>query len=251
MGFFKKQSKTVTFATTVWEKDWKEILLSDEYLEKLQIENHCYNFTEKILIINNVADYMPVIEAAEKKIEEGVLTNYYLAKDHAKNILQFFQLERRDLKKDHTFDGSDDWIYYNALGPLAAIYFCVSDYLLYHTGDTFLEKPVSWIEQALRLLEKKKKYKVANLLWNDNALEAKKESFKERQDFFISKRGFSDQLFLVKRKDFQKPIYSELRADASHFPRGDVFEKRVFCHMLKVGWKRITYAKGAYTHQNF
>lgn len=251
MAFFKKGLKTVTFATCVWERDWRQILLDDQYLSKMQIENHCYDFQEKILIINNVQNYKPVIEAAEKKISEGVLTNFYLAKDHKNKILNFFQLDRKDFKKDESFDGSDDWIYYNALGPLAAIYFCATDYLLYHTGDAFLKKPVSWIEKAIGMLEKKRSYKVANLIWNNQLIEAQRESYKIRKDFLISKKGFSDQLFLIRRKDFQKPIYSLVTEEGSHFPRGDVFEKRVFCHMLKLGWKRITYTKGGYTHQNF
>lgn len=251
MFFSKKNNKTVTFATTVWEKDWKQILLSKDYLQKKQIENHSHPFAERILIINNVSDYASVINAAEKKIEEGILSNYYIAKNYAKKIFSFFNLKREDFKKNHLFEGTDDWLYYNALAPLASIYFCRSDYLLYHTGDTYLKTPVSWIEKAIKYLEKRRKYKVANLTWNENFLEANHESYKETKDFYLSKRGFSDQLFLVKTKDFQKPIYQHLREDAFHFPRGDVFEKRVFCHMLKHGWKRITYKNGSYTHENF
>lgn len=251
MFFSRKKERTVTFATAVWEKDWKQILLSKDYLQKLQIENHQHPFSEKILIINNVSDYGPVVHAAEQKIEKGILTNYYIAKDYAKKIFSFFKLKREDFKKDMFFDGTDDWLYYNALAPLTSIYFCRSDYLLYHTGDTYLKEPVSWIDRAIGLLEKRDKIKVANLTWNEKYIEANKESYRETKDFYLSKRGFSDQLFLVKTKDFQKPIYQTIREDASHFPRGDVFEKRVFCHMLEAGWKRITFKKGSYTHENF
>jgi len=251
MFFFKKKKKTISFATCVWENDWKQILLSKDYLKKKQIENHCHQFDQKILIINNVDNYQPVIDIAKKKIRDGVLTDYYIAEDHAEKILKFFNLKKEDFKKDSTFSGSNDWIYYNALAPLAAIYFCNSDYLLYHTGDSFLDKPVSWVDKAINLLEKKRKYKVANLTWNENYLEAKKESYKTKKDFFVSKRGFSDQCFLVKKEDFRKPIYNSIHKDSHHFPRGDVFEKRVFSHMLNNGWKRITYSQGSYIHENF
>ena len=95
---------------------------------------------------------------------------------------------------------------------------------------------------------KKPKIKVANLTWNEKYCEAKKESYKKRKGFYVSKRGFSDQQFLVKREDFRQPIYSEIREDASHFPRGDVFEKRVFSYMLNHGWERITFSKSSYRH---
>lgn len=251
MFFFKKKKKTVTFATCVWENDWRQILLSKDYLKKKQIENHNYNFDKKILIINNIDDYQPVIDIAKKKIRDGVLTDFYIANDHVETVLKFFKLTREDFKKDATFKGSDDWIYYNALGPLTAIYFCESDYLLYHTGDSFLEKPVTWVDKAIGLLGKKRKYKVANLTWNENYLEAKNESYKTKKDFFISNRGFSDQFFLVKTEDFRQPIYHSIHKDSHHFPRGDVFEKRVFSYMLDHGWKRITYSQGSYTHENF
>lgn len=247
----KRIEKTVTFATCCWEKDWKEILLSKDYLKKQQIENNRHAFKEKIVIINNVSDYPAVIQAAKKKVEEGVITGFYLSKEHAEKALEFFQLKKEDFKKDKNLKISDDWVYYNALGPLCAIYLCKTDYLLYLTGDSRLKTPINWIEKAIEQLEKKSSYKVANLTWNENYAEAKKESFKETQDFYISKKGFSDQLFLIPVKDFQKPIYYSLRKDSAHFPWGDIFEKRVFSYMRDKKWKRITYKLGSYHHENF
>jgi hypothetical protein len=228
---------SVTFATAVWERDWRHVLLAPNYLSTLQINHHCFPFAEKLLIINNVANLNEVKEAAQNLIDQGILTRYIVAQD----ILPHFQLQRSEF---------NDWQYYNALAPLSAIYECKSDYLLYLTGDVYLKKPVNWLPKTLRAMGKNPNFKVANLTWNDNYSEAKKESSRTSWNFYIATDGFSDQMFLVRRADFQAPIYREVCPSATHYPRGDVFEKRVYSFMKARGWKRLTYRHGSYTHEN-
>ncbi len=228
---------SVTLSTACWEKDWRLILLDPDYLAIRQIGNHQFPFDERLLIINNVIDIDAVKRAAERKIEEGILTRYVVATD----ILPHYQLKRSDFT---------DWQYYNALAPLTAIHECRTDYLLYLTGDVYLKKKVDWIPKAIRYMERRPQVKVANLTWNDKTKEAKQESKRTTWNFYRADQGFSDQMFLVRRADFQAPIYGEMREDASHYPRGDVWEARVFSFMKNRGWERITYRHGSYTHEN-
>jgi len=230
-------SSTVTFATSCWENDWRTILLKPGYLEWLQIGHHCFPFQERLLVINNVKEVETVQAAARAKVQQGILTRVVVAQD----ILGHFQLKREDW---------NDWQYYNALGPLTAIFEAQGKYLLYVTGDVYLKKPVRWIPQAIRFMQKHPQCKVANLSWNDRYEEVKKESYSRSWNFALSREGFSDQMFLVRTGDFKAPIYGEVREDASHFPRGDVFEKRVFSTMKNRGWERITFMWGSYTHEN-
>jgi hypothetical protein len=243
--FWQRHPPTTTFATNCWEKDWRLILEDPIYLSQKQINNHCFPFSEKLLVINNVLDLDLVKKAAQKKIDEGVLDRYVVAEE---KILPFFNLKRSDFQSDGKVN--NDWVYYNAIAPLTAIFEAKSDYLLYLTGDVYLEKKVDWVGHALKLMEKNPNYKVANPTWNEKYGEAKKESHRRGFRFFIAKEGFSDQLFLVRRKDFCAPIYTEILPDSHHFPRGGVFEKRVFSFMKTRGWERITYRHGSYTHEN-
>lgn len=244
--FWQRPLPAVTFATACWEKDWRAILLDPDYLRVKQIGNHLFPFAEKLLIINNVKDLATVRKAAQAKVEEGVLTRYIIAEG---SVLEFFGLKRADFQAGSGIP--PDWLYYNALGPLNAIFFCQSEYLLYMTGDVRLDKAVDWVGKALKRMEKRSEYKVANLTWNDKYDEAKRESYRKEWNFFVAKKGFSDQLFLVKRDDFRRPIYGEIRPDSSHYPWGDIFEKRVFSYMKNRGWERITFRHGSYTHENF
>ena len=239
----------VTFATSCWEKDWRPILLGSDYLKIKQIGNHDFPFIEKILIINNVVDLEAVKRAAQQKVDEGVLSRFFVAEEMAEEIFRFFQLKKEDFVPEGNV--SSEWLYYNALGPLAALYVTSSKYLLYMTGDARVDQKVRWIERAVRRMERVPKYKVANLLWNGEAKEAKKESYKKEWYFFVAKQGFSDQLFLVETKEFRQPIYGEIREDSHHFPRGAVWEKRVFSFLKNRNLERITYRRGSYTHENF
>lgn len=235
----------MSFATTCWEKDWRLILLDPDYLRVRQIAHHQFPFVERLLIINNVDDLALVKAAAQTLIDEGVLTRYVVADG---TVLSYFGLRREDFKPDEGIKA--DWVYYNALGPLTAIYEAKGDYLLYLTGDVRLDAPCDWIAKALKFMEKRPEVRVAGLTWNGKYNEAKKESYRKTWNFYVAKEGFSDQLFLVRQKDFRAPIYGEIRDDSHHFPRGDVFEKRCFSYMKNRGWERIIYRRGSYIHEN-
>ena len=251
----KKAFPSVAFATCVWEKDWRFVLLDPAYLRTKQIGNHLFPFSERILVINNVSDKRAVREAAEKKIEEGVLTRYVESEALADEFLPVFRLSRSDFQVSSNSDvykeADSNWYYYNALGPLCALYAAKADYLLYMTGDVRLDREVQWIEKAIRRMERSPRFKVANLVWNERYDEARKESYRRGWNFYAARQGFSDQMFLVKREEFCRPIYGEIRADSSHYPAGDLWEKRVFSAMKNRKWERLIYAKGSYTHENF
>src|SRR3989344_7200643 len=133
-----------TFATSCWEKEGRLLLEHPNYLEELQIGNHLFAFAEKLLIINNVVDPERVQEKAYLKVQEKVLTRVLFAEEMAGELFSFFKLKRSDftLGADaKNYEGvHSDWVYYNALAPLSAIYACRSEYLLYLTGDVYVPR---------------------------------------------------------------------------------------------------------------
>lgn len=232
----------ITFATSCWERDWRRVLLDPDYLATRQIGNLQFSFAEKLLVINNVKNLDVVKKAAQEKVDQKILTSYVVAQ----TIPPVFQFDRSHF---------NDWQYYNALSPFTAIYECQSEYLLYLTGDVYLKEPVDWIPKALRYMQKNPQMKVANLTWNDNYEEAKKESAFRTWNFFVAEAGFSDQMFLVRKEDFCAPIYGEVRSDTDHYPKGGnlkggIWEARVFSYMKNHHWRRITFRRGSYTHEN-
>ena len=86
---------TITFETKCWEKDWKYLLKTN--LLKKSIDRNNYLFEKKVLMINNISNYTTVTKAADKLINNGTLTDYFLVDDYAEKTLNFFNLTKEDL----------------------------------------------------------------------------------------------------------------------------------------------------------
>ena len=100
MRFFKKKEKDlpdVTVATSCWEKDWKYLLLEDDFIKNKKIANHGFSFTNRVLVINNVKDYEKVLLFANKLKSKKILTHIHVAKDYEKEIRQTKGLIRKYL----------------------------------------------------------------------------------------------------------------------------------------------------------
>lgn len=231
---------SVTFFTSCWERDW-DILLKTRFLEN-KIARNAYEFTKKVLVINNVKNRELVKEYAEKARLRGVITDYFFVEDYIDEALRFFELSKDVLGK----------AYYYSNHELASVYLCQTEYVVSFTGDTYLEKMTPWVVPALAELEKNSNYKVANPVWNNRYEEAKHESTSEIPNFYVG-YGFSDQCFLVRTKDFRAPIYNEVNLASQRYPKygGETFEKRVDSWMRNHKYLRLTFKNGSYLHEDF
>ncbi len=230
---------SVTFATSCWEKDWKK-LLNTSFLED-KIKRNQFDFEKKILVINNVTRRSEVEERAKEAVDRGILTDYFFVEDCIDEILRFFELTREALGKG----------FYYSNHELTSIYLCQTEYLLFFTGDTKLDKEINWIPSALNEFKNKQEYKVANPVWNGKFNEAKEAALYELEDFYVG-FGFSDQCFLVRTSDFKAPIYNERNPVSERFPKygGELFEKRVDAWMRNHNYLRLTFKHGYYTHED-
>ena len=232
----------VTFETKCWEKDWKNILQTNRL--KVLLHNLDYQFEHKLVMINNVEDELAVKKAADKLCEKKIITGYYVVSDYEKDVLEYFKLTKDSFKEG----------YYYSIAELTSIYLCKTPYLLHHSGDAFLPRKVSghWISAAIENMQNDASIKCANLVWNNDINDVKRESTGAIGDFLVG-QGFSDQQYLIGLNDFKQPIYSETNPLASKYPAygGELFEKRVFAWLNNHGFKRIVYKKGSYIHRNF
>lgn len=79
-----------TFETKCWENDYR-IMLENDHIRKM-IENCNYNFKTRQLIINNVNDEAQVSELAQVLIDSGVIDDYFLASQYAKEAIKKFDI---------------------------------------------------------------------------------------------------------------------------------------------------------------
>lgn len=231
---------SITFETKCWEGDW-EFILKTNYLDKM-IKQNQIEFTEKILYINNVMNPDLVKKYADKKVESGVIDKYYLVADYEQEVLDFFDLKYDDFKGG----------YYYSIAELTSIYLCKTEFLLHYSSDAVLASNSAWINLAIETLNADSQIKVANPCWNNKYREAKKESFKENNNFYFG-YGFSDQVYLIRTADFRQRIYKETNIESMRYPSygGELFEKRVDSWMRNNEYIRITSKNISYLHHNF
>lgn len=205
------KSRTVTFETKCYEKDWR--LLFSGHIEKL-IEDCDYPFDKKILHINNVDDVTLVKKEADKLIDKGIIDSYIVVEPYAEEVLRFFQIDK------DSFNGG----YYYSITELTAIYLCDTDYLVHFSGDSSLvhKNGYNWIKDSLDLFEKDEKVICTNPTWMYEDLNFSK-------DMWRYELGFSDQVYCIITDIFKKPIYNEKNSASERYPKhgGDSFEKRI------------------------
>lgn len=229
----------LTYQTNVWEGDYR-VILNGSYLEKI-ISRCDSDFVSKEIIVNNVDNREEVENLLKKKIVSRTIDRYYFVEDYIKIVLDHFKLTKEDFKG----------AYYVSSSELVGIYLCKSEYLLYFKGDSHLYKGSSgWIHQGLKLLSTNREFLVANPTWNNRKKEAQQEADAEIDNFYIS-YGFSDQCFLTKVKDLQRPIYNTIHPDAERYPWGNSFEAMLYSHMKYNGLRRLTHKYDNYRHKNF
>ena len=232
-----KESRAVTLETKCWERDWKQ-LLTTNHLELLA-ERNAFDFSRRVLMINNVENYDAVIRHARGAVGRGWITDFVVVRDYIDEALRFFDVTRESLGRGYVYSAAE----------LVSIYTCSTPFLLHFAGDCLPATRVEWIPQALALLERDARVKVANLTWDGKYDEARAESTEESDDFFIGS-GFSDQCWLVRVADFRAPIYNERHPASARYPDygGELFEKRVDAWMRCGGHLRATFKHGSYTH---
>jgi len=231
---------SVTFETKCYEKDW-EILLKTGRLEAMIARNQ-YNFAERILYINNVANPGEVRRYAERYKERGIISDYVLVEEYADEALAFFGLSR------DSFKGG----YYYSIQELVGIYLCRTEYLLHFSSDSILDGTFSWIEKGIAVLNRDQRIRTVNCVWNRKHDEARENAFEEADDFWIG-YGFSDQCYLIRTADFRSRIYGESNPASARFPAygGELFEKRVDAWGQNNGYLLATYKHGSYLSKNF
>jgi len=234
------QESLVTFETKCWENDW-EILLRTNRLRRMILRNK-FNFEKRYLLINNVQDYDKVSYYAQKKVDENIITDFFLVKDYEKEVLDYFNLTKDSLGIGYVY----------SIAELTGIFLCHTQFLLHFSSDAIMEKSSNWIDQALEEFSKNNHIKVANPTWDMKYDEARSESHDETKAFYIG-YGFSDQSYLVRVEDFRQPIYNELNSASERYPKygGELFEKRVDSWMRNNNFLRITHKQDSYRHQNF
>ena len=228
---------SVDLVVNCFERTYRQVL-KPGYFPNIE-SMLCRRFTRTVALINNVTDREAAKRSAEALVECGDITEYYFVSELLDEALELVGLTREDFGRIIHFSDC----------ALVAITLPGSDWLLYWDADVVLQKPCDWVAPALDLLASDPRILVANPSWEG---QLRSEILSESGDFDLG-YGFSDQVFLVRRRDLARPIYNERCAASMRYPLSHialVFEARVDAYMRVHRRLRATYRGAVYVHDH-
>jgi hypothetical protein len=200
----------------------------------------CFDFSRRSALVNNVDDRADAERRAEDLVRAGEIDEVLFVADHLDAALARTGLTRSDLGKVPYFT---DW-------ALVAVTMSGPDWLVHCDADLRMKRRADWITPSLALMQDDTRVLSANPLWPGDSWKAE---MVERAGDFALGHGFSDQIFLGRRSELGRPIYSDRSLASRRFPvahLGHIFEARLDAHQRRHGRLRATYLPALWTHRS-
>jgi hypothetical protein len=230
------QVPSVDFIVNTFERTYRQVL-APGFISNMA-DDHCYPFSRRIVIVNNVKDRADAEARANSLKSLGEIAECFFVSDLLPGTLQRAGLTFADLLPNFYYS---DW-------ALTAIFLEGSDFLVQCDADVRLKEKWDWITPSLNLMASDSRIAVANPNWETESLKHEAREF--QGDFGIG-YGFSDQLYLVRRCEFARPIYRFRAPISLRYPMaagGRIFEQMVDSYMRVNGRMRATLSTIRYTH---
>ncbi len=207
------------------------------------IEANARPFARRVVLINNVDNRDDAAGRAQLLRDAGEIDEFHFVADRLDAALAQTGLSRSRL---------EPLLHYSD-APLVAACLAGSPWLLYWDAEARLCEPGDWISPALELMRRDERVIVANPSWEPpNASGDRpgvdREALTTRAGFALGD-GFSDQVFLVRRRDLAAPIYRQRCISLITYPgahKAHVFEARLAAHMRHHGRLRATHLHSTY-----
>jgi hypothetical protein len=226
----------VDFVVNTFERTYREVL-TPGFIESM-VDQHSFPFARRVVLVNNVTDRAAAGKMAQALRQIGAITEFHFVEDLLESTLHGAGLTRRDIEPD---------IHYSDCS-LVAMFLEGSDYVVYCDAEVRLQNRCDWISPSLALMERDARVAVTNANWQQPTLTAEA---REYRDEFAIGYGFSDQLYMVRRGEFARPIYKFHAPISLRYPlsaRGRVFEQMVDSYMRVHRRMRGTYIAAVYEH---
>ncbi|MFK5633441.1 MULTISPECIES: hypothetical protein [unclassified Ornithinimicrobium] len=224
---------SVTLAVNCYERTYRQVL-APGYFPAIEQMN-ARTFEQVIALINNVGDPREAQDRAAALVDCGEITGFEFVSDWVPAALQHWRLGHRHFRRrPYLLD-------YGLVMPLVSS----SEYILGWDAETVLEEPADWVSPSLDLLGSDSRVLHASLNWpparpQDAGVEG--DAVARVGDFLLS-WGFSDQVFLISRKNMLATDMKTFSpaAIARHAPHPYTFEFRMESYQRASRKVRATY----------
>lgn len=230
----------VDLTVNTYERTYRDVLARG-FFPRIVDQNR-YPFAGAYAVINNVDDPMDAEARAKALVASGELRGYAFVADVLERGLRAARLPRRAL-------GTRP--YFLDYG-LAMAVVGTSPYILGWDAEVDLEEPADWVSQGVELLEKRADVFSCAPRWparDYDTLEC--ESIGSERPWRFG-WGFSDQVWLVRRRELASPIWRRIApaAWARNASHPLTFEARMESYQRAARRFRATHEMVRYRHRD-
>jgi hypothetical protein len=231
---------TVALAVNCYERTYREVL-SSGFFDRIADDNN-FAFDARIALINNVVDRDDATRRAGRLLSDGEVDEVAHVDEVLPRAMAVTGLSARAFRQHPHF--LDYGIAMAVVGD--------SQYVVGWDAEVRLENRCDWITPSLHLLERRPEVFSAAPNWprrDGNRLFV--EAF-ERDGPHWLHWSFSDQVFLVRRRELAGPIYRRFApsAYARHAEHPWSFESRLEAYQRASRRPRAWFADVHYTHND-
>jgi hypothetical protein len=231
---------TIGFQTSCYSKSYK-LLLKDGLLINFLDRFKEIDFFEKTIIINNV-NWSDKDEIEKLLVFYPSFKYYYAYKELYNNVLQSFNLNVSDFP---------DYGLHYSIQHFVGLYYTKCDYLLHVSEDCNIDNLDSqYIKDCIEILESNSDYLYAQPRWGTDPNKGTIEESIRRDGKFHIAKGCTDQIYLIRTKDYKQDIYHYEHPDSNRYPPkgGNSFERRVNSYMQCNNKYRVIHNDYHYIH---
>lgn len=226
----------VDLVVNVWEGTYRAAL-APGFLEDLQTQN-LYRFARTVIVVNNVDNRDSANAMLDERRSVGVVDTVHWVQDELGAALRIVGLDHRALGAIPHYS---DWAYVMVAEP-------GSEWFVHWDPEVRLRNAADWITPAIEAMSADDRIMASSPLWWTGLDE--KETLSRAGRHALT-QGFSDQLFLGRRGDFRRPIYSRRCIARRRYPLAHlayIFESRVDAHMRHERLVRLVDCDVVYEH---
>jgi hypothetical protein len=228
----------VDLVINCFERTYRDVLAAG-FFDEVVAQNR-FRFARRVVLINNVDDPADATRLAQARLDAGEVDAAWHVAERLPAALRRTRLGLRDLGAGTP----------HSTPSLVAVTLTGAPWLVYWDAEIRLCKPHDWISDALAEMSHDSRILVAAPRWSSPKLEPEVAESRRTFDLCL---GFSDHVYLARRAELGRPIYSERCVVRRRYPlahRGYTFEARLDAYMRHRRRFRALHRSVGYEHDD-
>ncbi|MDQ3933674.1 MAG: hypothetical protein M3340_03480 [Actinomycetota bacterium] len=228
----------VDLVVNCFERTYRDVL-APGFLDRVVAQNR-FRFARRVVLVNNVEDPTAAGRLARARLAAGEIDAVHRVADRLPAALRRTGLREHDLGAGRL----------HSIPSLVAVTLEGAPWVVHWDAEIGLTREGNWIAPGLEAIAYDDRVIAAAPHWDSPKLEPEVVEAGDRFDLCL---GFSDHVYLARRSELARPIYSTRCVVRRRYPlchRGYTFESRLDAYMRHHGRLRAIDRVVSYRHDD-